>query len=296
MILLRIKPSDKICYVSAAAVGTTVRGNRGYKWQTRVGSGDMGDEPTTPISGYDSESITIRERTLSSDIMGEMNFGDAAFLIVTGEEPTEAESEVFDVMLTSLLAHGMTSHAVAARLTFGAEPDSVQGAVASGVLGIGSQSAGAVRSAAETLQKIVAAEDPDAAKADLVGDAELTEPFGVSGFSGVGHGYFDPVDPRADKIIQTAERVDVAGEHTRLLGDLQEEFEERTGEDLPINVIGAIGAVASDVGLSPIAAQGIAIMSRTAGLVAAVESENESPLAGDIRSLLSDGIGYDPEG
>lgn len=255
----------------------------------------MGDEPTTPISGYDNESITIRERNLSSEIIGEMGLGDAAFLIVTDKEPTDAESEVFEAMLVSLLAHGMTSHAVVTRLTFASEPESVQGAVASGVLGIGSQSAGAVRPAAETLQKIVGDDDSEVALADLVSDAELTEPFGVSGFSGVGHGYFDPVDPRAEKIIETAERVGVAGEHTRLLREIREGFEEKTGEHLPINVIGAIAAVASDIGLSPVAAQGIAILSRTAGLVAEVEAENENPAAGDIRRVLSEAVDYRPD-
>lgn len=256
----------------------------------------MDDDVPTPISGYDSESITIRERDLSTEVMGELTFGDAAFLTVTGDAPTEAESEVFDVMLTSLLAHGMTSHGVAARLTFAAEPNAVQGAIASGVLGIGSRSAGAVRSCAETLQRITNAEDTDAALRGLVADSEVTEPFGVSGFSGIGHGYFESTDPRAETILRTADRVDVSGEHARLLGRIRESFEEHTDEHLPVNVIGAIAAVSSDMGLSPVAAQGIAILSRTAGLVAEVEEEHEHPVAEDLRRVISEAVEYRPDG
>lgn len=255
----------------------------------------MDDDITTPISEYDSETITIRGRSLAEEIMGETNFGEAAFLIATGRIPDEGESELVNTMLASLLAHGMTSHAVVTRLTYGAAPDSVEGAVAAGVLGIGPRSAGAVRPCAETLQSLVAAEDTATLVEAMVDDAEPAEPFGVSGFPGVGHGYFDESDPRADVILETADRVGVSGDHVALLRELRSAFEERTGEHLPINVVGAIAAAGSDLGLSPIVAQGIAILSRTAGLVAEVDAEAESPASGAIRGLVGEHVEYRPD-
>lgn len=247
----------------------------------------MTDDPPTPISRYDDEAITVRGRTLSTEVMGELDFGEAAYLALAGEPPTEAESAVFNAMLTSLLAHGLTSHAIVARLTFAAEPESAHGAVASGVLGIGSRSAGAVRGCAATLQRLATADDPDAALAELVDGAAVTEPFGVRGFAGIGHGVFDPVDPRAEVILETAEAAGVAGEHVQLLGDVREAFEDLTGAHLPVNVLGAIAAVGSDLGLSPVGAQGIAVLSRTAGLVAEVADEARAPMAGHLRDGIS---------
>ena len=255
----------------------------------------MAEHPTTPISGYDASSITIREHDLADDIMGELDFGAAAYLIATGRVPDRGEAELVNTMLTSLLAHGMTSHAVVTRLTYGAAPESVEGAVAAGVLGIGSRSAGAVKPCAETLQELVGAEDTDAAVDALVDDAALTEPFGVSGFPGVGHGYFDESDPRADVILETADRVGVAGEHVAQLRRLRSAFEAKTGEHLPVNVVGAIAAAGSDLGCSPVVVQGIAILSRTAGLVAEVEAEAETPAAGAIRGLIGEHVEYRPD-
>ncbi|MGQ4557560.1 citryl-CoA lyase [Halobellus sp. GM3] len=249
----------------------------------------------TPISGDDGESITIRERDLSTEIMGEMTFGEAAFLIITGTTPTPAESEVFETMLASLLAHGLTSHTVATRVTYGAEPNSVQGAVASGLLGVGSRSAGAVRQCTEQLQRLQDQDHTDESVENLVSDAEPTEPFGVTGFSGVGHGSLEQVDPRAQTILNVASESGIAGDHTALLEQLRQDLEHAVDRHLPVNVIGAISAVGSDMGLSPVAVQGIAILSRTAGLLAEVEEETKNPMAGDIRQLIRENSVYSPQ-
>lgn len=251
-------------------------------------------EIPTPISDCDSKSITIRDLDLSSEIMGELGFGEAAYLIITGDLPSESESILFNTMLTSLLAHGMTSHAVTTRLTYAAEPDSVQGAVAAGVLGIGSRSAGAVRSCAETIRQIAKEDDSRAALDDIITSSELEEPFGVTGFSGIGHASFDESDPRAEKILQTANQVNINRTHTELLSEIRRAFEASTNAHLPENVIGAISAVSLDMGLSPEAAQGIAILSRTAGLVAEVNEENNSPVASNIRNIVAENLVYRP--
>lgn len=252
----------------------------------------MAHELQTPVSGCDSESIWIRGRELSTEIMGELDFAAAMFFSTTGRVPTKSENQFLNAALPSLIAHGTTSHAVASRLTFASEPESVQGAVASGLHGVGSRSAGAVRSCSRKLREMEQADDTDDAIVELADGCERTSPFGVTGFAGIGHGHFETADPRANELLGIADGTGLAGEHTQVLREIQRACEHQTDGDLPVNVIGALSAVSSDIGLSPIAIQGLAIISRTVGLIAEINEEDRSPMAPDIRRVLTEAVEY----
>lgn len=248
----------------------------------------MTDDYETRLSTHDEKSVTVRGKDLATEIMGEMDFGSAFVHLLGGETPTPGERRLVNAMLSSLMVHGTTPHAIATRLTLLSEPESTQGAVASGLLGVGSRFAGAMEQCATDLQSVAAADDREAAT------TELAAAYRESGtrFSGIGHPEFDPVDPRAQRLFALAEDADVAGEHVAILRDLQAEFEDAAGRDLPINVTGAIGALASDLGLAPEAARGFAIVSRAAGLVAEVIEERESPVAMDVWQSVDDRMTY----
>lgn len=256
-------------------------------WSAAVGTA-MGHDFETALSTHDAESITIRGKDLTGEIMGGMDFGGTFYLLLTGEEPTPAESRLVNAMLSSLTVHGTTPHAIATRLTLLSEPNSTQGAVASGLLGVGSRFAGAMEQCATDLQAVAGTEDTATAA------AELAAAYRESGerFSGIGHPELSPVDPRAQRLFALAEDAGIVGEHTEILHELQAEFEEATGLDLPINVTGAIGALSSDMGLPPEAARGFAIVSRAAGLVAEVLEEKESPIAMDVWQYVDGQMTY----
>lgn len=242
----------------------------------------------TELSTYDEESITIRGLDLSAEIMGELDFGGTMLLLVTGERPSEGERRLANAMLTSLMVHGTTPHAVAARMTYLSEPTSIQGAVASGLLGVGSQFVGAMEECADVLREIDRAGDPDEAVADAVSVyRDRGDPF-----PGIGHPFHEPVDPRSQRLFDLAEEEGIAGDHVEYLRAIRDEFEVATGTRLVINATGAIAAVAADMGLSPKAARGIAVVSRAAGLVAEIVEEEESPIAGDLWALVEEEIEY----
>lgn len=251
----------------------------------------MSDSFSSKLSDHDHESVTVRNKNLSSEVMGEMDFGGAVYLLLTGEEPTAGESRLVNAMLSSLMVHGTTPHAIATRMTLLSEPNSTQGAIASGILGVGSQFAGAMEQSARDLQSINESDNRDQAVEDLVADyRERGEPF-----SGIGHPSFDPVDPRAQRLFTLAEENDIAGTHIDILYEVQSLFEKETGLDLPINVTGAIAAVSSDMGLPPEAARGFAIVSRAAGLLGEVIEEKESPMAMDIWQLVDENMSYETD-
>ncbi|MFB6142191.1 MAG: citryl-CoA lyase [Halorientalis sp.] len=232
----------------------------------------------TRLSDHDSESITFREKDLATEVMDEMTFTETLYYMWTGEEATETERRLLDMMVTSLMVHGVTPSSIVSRLTLLTEPDAVQNAVGAAVNGVGSQFVGTMKECAEDLAELSAAEDRDAAVEALV------TRYGESDdrFAGIGHPDFDPIDPRAEKFFEVAEEGDVAGEHVALLRDVQAAFEDEVGTTLPINATGAIAAVTLDMGLSPTAARGIAIVSRATGVVAEILEEQENPMAFDI--------------
>ena len=229
------------------------------------------------LSTYDATSVTVRGQDLASDVMGELDFGGTVLLLLTGEVPDDGERRLANAMLDSLMVHGMTAHAVAARMTYRSSP-SLQGAVASGLLGVGSNFVGSMKECAEVLQAVEDAADADAAAAEAVDTyREAGDPF-----PGIGHRFHDPVDPRAQRLLDLADEEGLSGPHVEHLRTIRADFEARLDLSLPVNVTGAIAAVSSDMGLPPTAARGFAVISRAGGLVAEVVEEERNPVSGEI--------------
>jgi citrate synthase len=66
------------------------------------------------------------------------------------------------------------------------------------------------------------------------------------------------------------------------LGVLARVGAEEVGRPLIVNAAGAIGAILSDMGYPPSKVSGFAIVARSAGLVAHVVDEQESPIAREV--------------
>lgn len=239
------------------------------------------------LSTWDETSVTVRGRDLTGEVMGELDFGATLLLLLTGEEPDDGEARLANAMLDSLMVHGMTAHAAAARLTYRSDP-SLQGAVASGLLGVGSNFVGSMTECAEVLQAVEATGTPEAA------GEETVDTYRVAGdpFPGIGHRFHDPVDPRAERLLELADEAGVRGAHAGHLRTIQAEFEDRLDLALPVNVTGAIAAVCSDMSLAPSAARGFAVVSRAGGLVAEVLEEERSPVAGEIVAAIEEHYRY----
>src|SRR3954469_5012441 len=94
--------------------------------------------PRTSISTSDEHTIVVRGRDLSKDLIGKVSFVEHFFLLLMGEMPTPAQSAVLNATLVAIAEHGLVPSVQAARMTFAAAPDALQGAVAAGILGCGS--------------------------------------------------------------------------------------------------------------------------------------------------------------
>src|ERR687890_2904636 len=83
------------------------------------------------------DRVEIRGRDLAGDLMGRLSFTEYFHLLLTGDEPTEEQRYFLDLLLVAIAEHGMMPTNVAARMTLAADPGSLQGAVAAGILGCG---------------------------------------------------------------------------------------------------------------------------------------------------------------
>src|SRR5579864_6582866 len=113
--------------------------------------------PVTHISRAYPDRVEVRGRDLTTDLMGRLSFTEYFHLLLTGREPTEEQRFFLDLLLVSIAEHGMMPTNVAARMTLAADPGSLQGAVAAGILGCGPVLLGTSEACARLLEQAQAA-------------------------------------------------------------------------------------------------------------------------------------------
>src|SRR5436189_2285659 len=109
--------------------------------------------PVTRICQAYPDRVEVRGRDLTGDLMGRLTFTDYFHLLLTGREPTEAQRFFLDLLLVAIAEHGLMPSNVAARMTLAADPVSLQGAVAAGILGAGPVVLGTSEECARLLER-----------------------------------------------------------------------------------------------------------------------------------------------
>jgi len=101
-----------------------------------MGIGKAGSGVTHICQAF-PDRVEVRGHDLTGDLMGRVSFTDYFHLLVTGREPSDDQRFFLDLLLVAIAEHGMMPSNVAARMTLAADPGSLQGAVAAGILGAG---------------------------------------------------------------------------------------------------------------------------------------------------------------
>lgn len=254
------------------------------------------NDPHTAISTSDAESITVRGRDLTSEIIGKMDFTSYFWLLVTGEEPNEDQAFFLNAMLCALAEHGLVPSVVAARMTYAAAPEALQGAVAAGLLGCGSVVLGSAEIAGKFYATCVAdrRESGDDIQAVAARNIERWRQH-TKAVPGFGHPQHSGGDPRANLLLELADERGVSGEHVAMMRALQGALPETIGRELPVNVNGPIPAIMLDLGFPLAALKGIGLLCRTAGLVAHLTEEAERPIGFILSGKAAEAIEYDGE-
>ena len=207
------------------------------------------------------ERIVVRGKDLPGEILGHLNLGDMAFLELTARVPSEKESKLFNAMVVTLVEHGVTPSALAARLTYLGAPEAMQAAVAAGLCGLGSVFVGSTEGVAKMLSETTTAEQA------------LKQ---YKRIPGLGHPLHKPVDPRTVRLFEIARETGFYGKHCRLMEELSRL------KNLTLNATGAIGALACELGLDWKAVRGLGVMARAVGLVGHILEESRQPIAEEV--------------
>jgi citrate synthase len=195
---------------------------------------------------------------------------------------------VFNALAVTLVEHGMTPSAIAARLTYFGAPESLQGAVAAGLLGIGDRFGGSVEEAARTLQEALAGTGAEVDVTELARKIVATHKESKRPIAGLGHPIHRPIDPRTPKLFALASENGFSGRYVQLMKAISVEAERSHGRELPVNATGAIGAIASELDIPWKVTRGLAVIARAIGLVAHIQEELEEPLAAEIWSRIDE--------
>jgi citrate synthase len=247
----------------------------------------------THISQAYPDRVEVRGRDLCGDLMGRLSFTEYFHLLLTGREPTDDQRFFLDLLLVAIAEHGMMPTNVAARMTLAADPGSLQGAVAAGILGCGPVILGTAEDCARLLEaaqeKVAAGAAPDAVADEMAGATHASG----GKLPGFGHPVHRPLDPRAERILELADARGVSGSHVLLARCLRDGAAKAWAKPLTMNVSMPIAAVMLDLGFPSAAVKAVPILARTGGLLAHLAEEQQHPLGFLMAAKAEEAIEYE---
>jgi citrate synthase len=247
----------------------------------------------THISQAYPDRVEVRGRDLTSELMGSLGFTEYFHLLLTGREPTEDQRFFLDLLLVAIAEHGMMPTNVAARMTLSADPRSLQGAVAAGILGCGPVLLGTAEACAELLEeaqkRVEAGGEPAAVAGEIAREAQAAG----ERLPGFGHPVHRPLDPRAERVLELAGERGVAGAHLGLACLLRDSVHSAWGKPLTMNVSMPIAAVMLDLGFSSTVVKAVPILARTAGLLAHLAEERDDPIGFPMAAAAEQAVEYE---
>lgn len=263
--------------------------------------------PTYPAGSYptslgtsDEATISLLGQDLAEDLMGKVGFGELAYWLVAQQRPTPGQLRVFEAVLVALADHGFTPTAIAARLTYLSAPDSLQGALAAGLLGGGSRFLGVTEDCGQFLAAVLdqhradVPENPDDEQEwDALASTAVREAR-QSGrlIPGLGHPVHKHQDPRTPRLLAIATEEGLKGPHLLLFEAVGRVHPEVLGRRLPLNGAGVCGAALADLGLPLELLRGFALLARAAGLLGQLAEEHRRPVGRDIYLAVDRNAAY----
>ncbi len=244
------------------------------------------DPLRTSVSWAEPGRVLIRGYRLK-DLIGRVEFGQAAYLLLVGELPDKKTGNIVEAILVSVIAHGPSTPGVKTAITVASTGASLSASVSAGVLAIGKYHGGAIEDCMTVLEECVGMglEPFEAA-------TEIVERYRSRGLrvAGIGSRLHED-DPRVARLLDYAREQGVEGPYLEQLQHLQRAVSESVNRRLPVNIDGAIAALLCEIKFPKEAANGLFLMSRVAGLVA--HSVEEQRRNRPLDSVYSEGAVYD---
>lgn len=237
------------------------------------------------ICWSDATSVSVLGHDLCRDLMGKVDFADFAFLLMTRRQPSEAEGRLFNAALVSLAEHGVTPNVIATRSTYLGAPESLQSAIAAGLLGLGTRFVGTIEGAASLTADLSdeLGEKPTATEVRAAAEKAVSRLLAEKKpVPGIGHPIHKPVDPRAERLFEIIRECEFPTLHIDIMRAVSDAASVATGRSLPVNVTGAIGVCVNVLEIDWRIARGVGILARTAGLIGHLREELLEPMAATL--------------
>ena len=246
--------------------------------------------------GYSTrERIYVQGHDLCADLLGKVDLGTMAFLMMTDRMPNANEARLFNALAVTLVEHGITPSAIAARMTYAGAPEALQGAVAAGLAGLGTVFAGTSEGAARMLTAALA--DPADQRTLDARATEVVARFTAEGkqIPGIGHPIHRPVDPRTVRLLEIADETGFKGRYVDMMLAIHRAVEAQKGRPITLNATGAMGALCCELGLPVEACRGIAVMARSIGLVGHILEEIRRPMSIELWQKIEHDVSVAPD-
>lgn len=218
--------------------------------------------------------ILIGNQDLAT-LMTDLDFIEMWMYLHTGQKCTAEEKALINALMVSLMDHGVTPTTVAARMTILSAPESIQGAVAAGILGAGDRFLGVTENVARALYEAGYSADRNADDA-WVESAAHSLLQGPGHVHGVGHNIHRGSDPRVEAVIRIATDLGFSPTPWKVLDRAAQLLTDAKGRTFVVNNAGAVGAAVAALGLEPEFARGLSVVARSAGLVAHAIEEKKT--------------------
>jgi citrate synthase len=251
------------------------------------------DQRSSAISTSNQDTILVRGHDLAGALIGHIGFSEHFWLLLTGALPSPAQRRVLDATLVAIAEHGLVPSVQASRMTLAAAPESLQGAVAAGILGCGSVILGSSEAAGRLFSEIATqaagGTSLEAAATKLISQYRAA----ARPIPGYGHPLHKQADPRAQRLFEVAREAGSSGRHADIAHTVERLLPQLIGRPLALNVSGAIPAVLLDVGYPLAALKGVPILARTASLIAHLLEEQQRPIGFVLSHAAGQAIDYD---
>src|SRR5881409_3883498 len=123
------------------------------KGQSLMSETDKNAVWNTAVTRIEPNRVAVRGYDIA-ELMGNISFGAAVYLVLTGELPKPAVARLMDAILVSSIDHGVTPPSALAVRTTASTGASLSAAVAAGLMSINRHHGGAIEDCARQLKKI----------------------------------------------------------------------------------------------------------------------------------------------
>ncbi|EDM69879.1 hypothetical protein RAZWK3B_10967 [Roseobacter sp. AzwK-3b] len=248
--------------------------------------------PTTSLCRYNDTEIFYRDRNLVDELLAkDSDFVTVMMQHILGRDVTPSQMRIMNAILITMMEHGLTPSAIATRSIYMSAPENLQGAVAAGLLAVGSQFVGTIENNARLLAELVDLEPETQAKraAEIVREHRARK----AHLPGFGHHLHKPDDPRALKLLEIGEAECPNPRHLKALRTLSAAVDAEFQRHITINATGATAALLGDMDIPVELMRGFAVISRAAGLVAHIAEEQRKPSGRFIWETIDKAIPFE---